>query len=117
VKAATIVLVKRLPFSSDNVVTFVKSEILLPVVPIDQKSLPLKHERSSVGARPSAAAPVEHTSPLSYGALASVRFIARVLFGGGGRGRPRSNRRASVYPVKELLFDDLIPGLSAVRMS
>jgi hypothetical protein len=28
-----------------------------------------------------------------------------VLFDGGGRGRPRSDRRASVSPVKGLLFD------------
>ena len=29
-----------------------------------------------------------------------------VLFDGGGRGRPRSDRRAFVYPVRRLLFDD-----------
>jgi hypothetical protein len=44
VKAATIVLVNRLPYSGDNVVTFVKSAILLTGLPIDQKSLPLTHE-------------------------------------------------------------------------
>ena len=56
VKAATIVLVNRLPFSGDNVVTFVKSRNPLPVGRIEQKSLPKTHERSSVGARPYAEA-------------------------------------------------------------
>jgi hypothetical protein len=37
---------------------------------------------------------------------ASVYLVQRVLFEGGGRGRPRSDRRASLYPVRGLLFDE-----------
>jgi len=63
---------------------------------VEQKSHPLTHERSSVGARSSSAAPVEQRSVtakiLSWGALKSPGL----LFDGGGRGRPRPDRRAFV---------------------
>jgi len=90
---------------------------------VEQKPHPSTHKRSSVGARPSSAAPVKR-SPLSRNAPTKVTVNAsqgisfecalneefRVsyqdgLFDGGGRGRPRSDRRAFVYPGEGLLFD------------
>ena len=41
--------------------------------------------------------------------LFSVVTVLNDKLDRGGRGRPRSDGRASAYPVKELLFDDLIP--------
>ena len=67
--------------------------------PFEQKCLALIHKSSSVGARPSSAAPFEQKSLDPIHASSSVRHgvIEVVLFEGGGRGRPRSDRRALVY--------------------
>ena len=77
---------------------------------IEQRLLDRRHESSSVGARPSSAAPVEQY-PDEWVELALLRLqFARVLFDGGGRGRPRSDRRAFLSPVAELLFDGAAEG-------
>jgi hypothetical protein len=94
---------------------------------IEQKLLDRRHRSSSVGARPSPAAPVDQKSisqsrcfqlkccELGHSMVRVRSLRMRVLIDGGGRGRPRSDRRASVSPVKELLFDDLHPGLTPNR--
>src|SRR6185295_13409343 len=86
---------------------------------VEKKSSPLTHERSSVGARPSSAAPIDqkpqppntrtlfcrsaavlgrprrtHASRLPI--EAALHSFARVLLEGGDRGLTRSDRRAFV---------------------
>ena len=61
--------------------------------------------RSSLTAHPKALLSVAASS-LSYATLASLHSFARVLLHGGGRGRPRSDRRAFVCAVKGLLFGE-----------
>jgi hypothetical protein len=94
---------------------------------IEQKLLDRRHRSSSVGARPSPAAPVDQNphsqradpdhrvAQLTTLQLKTPRLTDGLLIDRGGRGRPRSDRRASVSPVKELLFDDLHPGLTPNR--
>jgi hypothetical protein len=60
----------------------------------------LTHERSSVGARSSSAAPSDRTTVPTHERSLSEPFHLSGRGGfvrGGGRGRPRSDRRAFVY--------------------
>jgi len=87
-----------------------------------QKPQPLTHERSSVGARPSSAAPVQQNHPCNPEFVTLMprlmeKEIERIaqqrrsecqrdgLLDGGGRGRPRSDRRAFVVQGWGLLLD------------
>ena len=81
---------------------------------VEQKPESLIHESSSVGARPSPAAPFEqrppsliHESPLTPRVLEMRQLLnsAGMVFDGGGRGRPRSDRRAFAYQGLGILFD------------
>src|SRR6185369_16390826 len=73
------------------------SERVCPGVPIDQKPNPLTHVRSSVGARPSSAAPVHQNQlhyvdiRISFSSVDELRITWVVLLDGGGRGRTRSD--------------------------
>jgi hypothetical protein len=70
--------------------------ILQVRAPAEQKSQPLTHESSSVGARPSSAAPVEQNPQMGLSLPLNGVRKEWVLFDGGGRGRTRSGRRAFV---------------------
>jgi len=64
---------------------------------VDQKSHPLTHESASVGARPSSAAPSDSTlGNWKRSQLTTPQLSRNDVFGRGGRGRPRSDRRAFV---------------------
>jgi len=69
------------------------------VILIEQKFLDCKHESSSVGARQSSAAPIEQMPSQLHG------FFLALLFDAASRGLPRSDRRASVFTIKDLLFE------------
>ena len=78
---------------------------------VEQKHRNRIRASSSVGARPSSAAPVEQNhlnwnTLFNFLSAADLRDpILVVLFDGGVRGRPRSDRGACVYPIWVLLFD------------
>ena len=57
---------------------------------VEQKHQPLTHESSSVGARPSSAAPSNSTLAGCKGSKGQFNRCW-LLFEGGGRGRPRSD--------------------------
>ena len=94
-----------------------KAVVEYAAAPIEQKPPSLTHETSSVGARPSSAAPIEQKPRTSYAEKTALQLQPfekstvresrnRTKLDGGGRGRPRSDRRAFAYSVKEHLFDE-----------
>src|ERR1043165_7207797 len=78
----------------------------------DQTPPDRSHESSSVGPRPSSAAPIGQYPRAKYTKTparhlphsAGREKSSRMRLGGAARGRLRSDRRASPSPINELLF-------------